>query len=233
MEQRRAFKCKEWKISGNAIPDKRNSQRMLRNMIIGEYTNATGSREYITEILYEDIIKGIMTKVYSYDCDIHSVPPITVFYQDTLIHHNPYIEGIISEITEAAGKIPTELLLQAMSELRNNRHGTDKLGATTKSVRNLFYSITGNLYSNRFLGVLLRDLFKASFVNKKDELGRELSITSVGELHSLLTDSHIWIIDTNSSSTKFQSLVETYTFQHVVKSIEKEIADRFFFGDLT
>ena len=228
-----AFKIKDWKQINDKEFTYQGEDRPAVRIGIGEIGQPDGTKQFIVEPFYKDILPLINDNIVTVHIDIYAEPMVVLEANGRLIIHNANVKLLKEETIEALEDKVTTIgnQLKCLAELRNNMNANAGIGSTTKALREVLSDGLNKKVSYNFIRLVLKEIYAS--VEIDDELGNDLLAMSNEDLINL----YAGIINKNlTGGTKINPLmkllIEDNNFEDIERAYYKEVARRFFEGGI-
>lgn len=209
--------------------------RAVVDIAIGQEKRADGSVYMIMEPVFEDLVNMLFSPNVRVYVDVYAYPKIVMVNKNNgkLIIHNPlidYARTCTLELLSDESIIYPHNQIRALTDCRMNRYANRKLSKTTKIIRE---TISIEMEENLNLE-LLRIVLEEKFMKEAgSELGKRMQQFKKDELLSL----HGCLLEYKAlGKTSFEPLRtlldEGNQISEIENAYEKEVANRFFSGDI-
>lgn len=205
--------------------------RKATDVVIG--TKRYGDiREKILEPFYLDILDKVFEKKLKVYVDLYSEPSVVVELNGKLVLHNGDILSIKEDVEALLVEVLESNQIRALTEIRTNEYRENKVGPTTKAIRNVISQDFNRKINYHFLRLILTEKYISKIAppsNDLDQIMRRYSKSQLVEIYGGIIEFE------QTKGCKFgpmSELVQTYTPSDIQKSLLKELGRRFYDGDI-
>lgn len=237
--KRFAYPVESWGIDSDEKIIKTPDERNLLQCVIGCYGEEPNSPdEYITELIYEDLLvmaqkkrPGSKKKVVTTLTNIQQVPPVLFIYEGELCKHNPDMEKHIENIQKALDQeVQTDILIKGMAELRVMTFNQgEKKGNALKTVESMVRMSTGINYNADLIRYVVQtEVYR--YLHKESQISDILSSMKSKELIQFMGDVKEYLLLEETRNKTLSDLIEKFGIQQISAEVNSMIADKYFFG---
>ena len=229
-----AFRIKDWQKPNDKTFCYEGEDRPAVRIGIGELQQVDGTKQYLIEPFYEDILPLIDERNVTVHIDVYSEPMVVLEVKGKLVIHNANVMLLKEETIEALrdDKVVTiGSQLKCLAELRRNMQAGEKIGTSTKALREILSDGLNKKVSYDFIRLILKEMYVG--VDTENELASLMYTMSNSEL----IDLHSGIINkelTNGTNINplMKLLTEGYNFEAVKSAYQNEVTRRFYEGSI-
>ncbi len=216
----------EGKFKGRAVID----------LAIGQETRADGSVYMVLEPFFEDLADLVFDKNIIVYVDVYAYPKVVMVSRTTgkLIIHNPmvdYARSCILEILEDEHNIYLNNQIRALTDIRRNRYAGQKLSKATKIIRETISIEMEERLNYDLLRIVLEEKFVKEATDELSQTVRNYSKEQLLMLHGGLLEQEC------THQVSFEPLKglkeQGYSIEMIQQAYQKEVANRFYAGDIS
>lgn len=123
------------------------------------------AKEYITEDIYEDVLKNILSKKYRVFIDVFSVPGIVVTYKNRIIHHNPDVSDRMTLLRAILEDVSINDKMVALTDFVENEYYGQPLNKAARKIKDTVRVSTESNYNYK----LIYETIKAEVMDEIDK----------------------------------------------------------------
>lgn len=226
-----AFKISEWKQVSDKAFFYEGEERPAVRIGIGEIDQPDGTKQYVIEPFYEDILPLIDKNAVTVYIDLYAEPMVVLESHGNLIIHNANVKILKEETVEALDEKVVTIgnQLKSLAELRNNIQARNGIGPNTKALREILSDGLNKKVSYNFIRLVLKEMYNPI------DAGNELSMKMLGFSNEELVRVKSGLInkeltDGTSIQPTSQLLMDGFSYDDIKEAYEKEVCRRFYDG---
>ena len=228
-----------WVQNGKAFEYDEFPGRPAANICIGMDINGD-EKYFIYEPIFLDVLPLIIDHKVTAHVNLYTDPQLVCETRGQLIIHNGDIPVIKDELDLIIDDMAEENKIRAITEIRQNRYSTEKIGPITKILRKQLTAslpkgvlLDGKMLNYEYMKLYLRDKYRLDDKPEEDSLEEKIRMLSKEDLISLQGGIMEYTKTGRVRFEPFKSLVEEYKADKIEEAYKNELEYRFYLGTIS